>query len=307
MSSTRVIAWAAALGLTCVLAAPAHAVVKTWDPSGGSFNWNTANNWDPAGVPVDADDVVIDAGGVVFLNTNTAFINSFDLTATTLLAQGFRLNIGTMVVRGSVSGTTGSVVINPTIGGGFGLETNTLRIASGGRVTLDVDGTEAAVGDLATDFGGEFRTSNAGSHLLRLTGNLQTRLNNNGTFTAGGGTTTIELGSVPSDINLDGEFDIGVVNVSSGATLEYLTGTLTDAFDGTMNIGSGGNDTAVLHMGEPWTIGPGGDVVLNNGELTGGDLTNDGVIRGHGSITTEELEKPRHDLRGRRHAGDRYG
>lgn len=41
-------------------AAPAHAVIKTWDGGAGTFSRHDGNNWNPDGVPNVNDDVVID-------------------------------------------------------------------------------------------------------------------------------------------------------------------------------------------------------------------------------------------------------
>ena len=62
--------------LLCVSAVlPAWAVVINWDGGGGDYNWYTANNWAPDGVPTLADFVTIDAIASVAVNVSSPPIN----------------------------------------------------------------------------------------------------------------------------------------------------------------------------------------------------------------------------------------
>ena len=42
----------------------AHAATKTWTGAAGTSDYATAGNWDPSGVPAEADDVIIDGVAV---------------------------------------------------------------------------------------------------------------------------------------------------------------------------------------------------------------------------------------------------
>lgn len=275
--------------------APASAEVRTWDPTvcGFGCDWQIANNWDPVGVPAMLDDVFINTGGLVLLSDDTEFLNTLDLTGTTLLAQGFMIDADTMTIRGFAEGAAGSVVIDPNAG--VGLFAHSLRIAFGGLLTLDVAGSEAVVSrrEMTIDFGGEFRAHGAGSHQLIVNGGSISgvALNNNGTISTSGGTLSIDAREFMAInmIDLDGEFEIGIVNISSGATLEFLGFQPSDDFGGTINVGGGGVEPGVLVIGRnaPWTIGPGGVVTLDNGEISSELLTSEGDLRGNGSLMTE--------------------
>jgi len=46
---------------------------KTWDGGAGTSNWGDANNWNPNGVPLLTDDVVISRNGALTINVNGSF------------------------------------------------------------------------------------------------------------------------------------------------------------------------------------------------------------------------------------------
>jgi len=272
----------------------AGAEVKIWNPSGCGFNctWQTAENWDPVGVPGTGDNIFVDTGGLVLLKADTDKVGSLDLTGATLLAQGFVLRATTMTLRGSAQGVSASVVINPTSTTGFFADR--LRIGFGGLLTLDVAGSSANIKNMTIDFGGMFRVKGAGRrhHRLRVSGSFDpgTDLDNNGTIALDEGTTEIEaFGEEVYD--LDGEFEVGIVTIASGAVLEFLRFHQSDDFDGTLNVGDGGSEPGVMEIGSlapaSWTIGPGGVVTLDNGEISSELLTSEGDIRGNGSLMTE--------------------
>jgi len=50
------------LALVLFLVSPVFADTHVWDGSADDGNWATAANWDVAAVPIDGDDVIIDAG-----------------------------------------------------------------------------------------------------------------------------------------------------------------------------------------------------------------------------------------------------
>lgn len=297
------------LGVLCAAATllvetgPATAVVKTWDPSGCGFScsWQTAGNWDPTGVPIDGDDVFINtAFSLLMLTNDTAEINFLDLTTTSLQTNGFTLNVHdslpaqltTMAIRGGATSGTGAVVLLPSFGDP-GLFAESVRIANRGVIVLQNDGSEAEIASgLVIDFGGELRSNGVGTHTLDLRAfrvDSGRALDNNGTITADGGITLFEHPGANDAIDLDGEFEVGIVNISSGATLRFdaLSFVQTDPFDGTMNIGAGGA-TAVLEY-PVWSVGAGGVVSLNNGEFQSDFFQNNGEIRGHGLVAVGEF------------------
>ena len=295
--------WAVALVLFCVLAVPAHAVIRNWDPSVGSFDWDVAGNWDPSGVPTTDDDVTIDTNfSFLFLSRDTEEINFLDVTTTLLQTNGFRLKVrgaapvpeAMMTIRGGATSGTGSVVVFP-VGccpgpQDLGLSAWTVRVANRGVLTLQNDGANASITDgLIIDLGGEFRGSGDGTHSLRTSiFGAGRAVDNNGTITAAAGTTVIGVSGDQVTLDLDGEFEVGIVDVLSGATLRVddLDFVQTDTFDGTMNIGAGGA-TAVLDY-PAWSVGANGVVSLDNGEIRSRFLQNNGEIRGHGTVAVTD-------------------
>lgn len=49
-----------------LLCAFAHAETKTWTGNAGTFDYATADNWDPSDVPAETDDVIIDGAAVTY-------------------------------------------------------------------------------------------------------------------------------------------------------------------------------------------------------------------------------------------------
>lgn len=49
-----------------LLCAFAHAETKTWTGNAGTFDYATADNWNPAGSPAETDDVIIDGAAVTY-------------------------------------------------------------------------------------------------------------------------------------------------------------------------------------------------------------------------------------------------
>lgn len=49
-----------------LLCAFAHAETKTWTGNAGTFDYATADNWNPAGIPAETDDVIIDGAAVTY-------------------------------------------------------------------------------------------------------------------------------------------------------------------------------------------------------------------------------------------------
>lgn len=54
-------------------------VAKTWDGGGSGDAWETANNWNPDGVPADGDDVTIDGTNTVITISGADTVNSLIL------------------------------------------------------------------------------------------------------------------------------------------------------------------------------------------------------------------------------------
>lgn len=96
------------------------AAQKTWDAGGDGINWNSANNWNPNGVPGATD--------VVLLNTNTTF------TILNVPTQ----NIGKL----QVTGTT-NVTLKPNTSGN---RTLTVTTAATDAILIDAGATLTIAG-----------------------------------------------------------------------------------------------------------------------------------------------------------------
>jgi alpha-tubulin suppressor-like RCC1 family protein len=85
---------------------------KTW--VGTTGNWNLANNWNPTGIPTNADDVIIPAGTTnppTLTNAGSAKSVTVN-TGATLSVGAFTLTVsGNVFADGAITGT-GSVAIN---------------------------------------------------------------------------------------------------------------------------------------------------------------------------------------------------
>ncbi len=101
---------------------------KTWDGGGDGVNWSSGNNWNPNGVPLNTDDVIINSGSDLSVTVDVAAVcNSL------ILNQGAR-NI-TLTISGINSLTVGSsITMNAPTGGTrntlLAVGTGTLNCAS---------------------------------------------------------------------------------------------------------------------------------------------------------------------------------
>jgi hypothetical protein len=277
---------------------PAEAVFRIWDPVNFSVDWHTAANWDPDGVPGDADEVQISNVGIQpLLTADSAPVNRVLITAGTLRTIQYTLNVdnggdGLLEINGI--GGTARVLVTPRLGGGNALVADVIDIGSDGTLELSGSGVIARVDtDMTIGTGGILRASGAGAKTLIFSDIESSLLVNDGTISVnGGGIFTLTTGATGAGagFDLDGVGN-GVIEIDAGATL-IIDAPLSDDFNGTMNIGDGG-DTAVLNMIQPWindgTANP-GEIVLNNGQITGEQLNNQGIIRGHGTITTTSFD-----------------
>ena len=73
-------------------AGSAGAETKTWGGGIGS-SWHTGSNWSPAGVPGEADDVVI-ASGRPLISAGDAVAGSIDVNSGLDVSGGRRLTVG---------------------------------------------------------------------------------------------------------------------------------------------------------------------------------------------------------------------
>jgi T5SS/PEP-CTERM-associated repeat protein len=287
------------LGSLLVTVVPAHAVLRIWDPVGFSFDWHTATNWDPTGVPTTDDSVQI-SGGLTTLSADTAGVNSLVMTGGLLQSNGHTLNVdnggsGQLTIDG-LAGSAPSLALFPTGDSSDALVADMVRIQDGGSLVLSNDGVTARVDtDMVIGAGGTLRASGAGAKTLTFTADVSPVLVNDGTISVNGGgifTLTTSVTGAGTSFDLDGANETGVIQVSSG---ELRTDArFTDAFDGLATVtGTGAVWTSDFDLRFGGTgmgtlsIADGGSVQVRSGTIgqlfgSAGTVT----VAGTGSIWT---------------------
>ncbi|MBX3427295.1 MAG: hypothetical protein KF688_16575 [Pirellulales bacterium] len=274
--ATSAATWRFAAAMWCLAAATVGAAPRTW--IGGNNDWidgGSTANWSPADEPDSDDEAIFNSSNAVNLGSDNV-VNGLTMSGgIDLSTNGFDLTVNGLV---QLSGVSTNLFV-----GGAGSDLSALNLSTGGGGggiveltggTLQVlDPSLAAVGVLGINSGGALQ----GNGIVNLDGSLVTTtvLNNNGTLTALSrssgillpppvGSLVINAGNANARIDLDGSGESGVVNVNRNQTLT-INGTLSDAFNGTMNM----FQSTTLNMANAWTLGAGGQIVVDNG-LVGG-------------------------------------
>ena len=202
--------------LVALSSSPVKAISRIWDPVGNSSSWNTANNWDPNGVPALGDFVTASNGSILQLDTDTAALAGLSLlNGTTMATAGFLLNVfdngfGSVVVTGTNTQLAVNPRANPILNS---VSTDELRtqfggalLMQGGRVTASQELTNSST-SLIDGFG-----------VIRLLSTTSRQLASTGTIRATGG--ELEIRSVN-----DGTFDLDGVSDVTTAQLNALDGS----------------------------------------------------------------------------------
>ena len=248
---------------------PGRAANKFWN--GGTGNWNTSSNWDPAGVPVNGDDLFFPTLAVGGFTTTTNNIPP--------LARRFRtLNFtaGGYVVRGN------AIVVSNGVASVSGVGANTLGV----DVTLAGNQTFANSTPFFTissninlaGFNLTLDASDAGEFLIL-----------SGAISGAGNLTKIGAGF----LNFSGPVAntyAGILSINAGELRLDKTDGLT-AVTSDLTVAAGATvrwfkDNQVADGGEV-TVGGGGSLVLNNHDETLGplDLTGTTITTGSGLLT----------------------
>ena len=119
-----------AVGVIALATAPPASALTcsaTWTGGAGTTDWNTANNWSPAGVPASGADVCIPTDATVVDSNVSPSLASLDV------AQGATLTIGT---------AGGSNGLNLLVNGPTTVEGSLdLGVSGTSFATMNVDGT----------------------------------------------------------------------------------------------------------------------------------------------------------------------
>lgn len=225
------------------------AAQKTWDAGGDGINWNSANNWNPNGVPGATD--------VVLLNTNTTF------TILNVPTQ----NIGKL----QVTGTT-NVTLKPNTSGN---RTLTVTTAATDAILIDAGATLTIAG---RDNGSNDRrltlsTSNTTGLEAAINGTIRVALdvagqqNTYGVFTKGGTNAVIRMNSTATYIHeVNGSaIPIAIWNDAADCNITGVTSTTPGSLDqsfGNFFWNNPNQTTAIDLDGELTTVD--GDFTIGN-------------------------------------------
>ncbi len=281
------------------------AVEKDWNRSSDGL-WSDNLNWSPNGVPNSSDVAFLGRG--VFPSGYLTTLNIDDIVGGLTVLNGSRFSTADrqLQVNGgltTIDGVGSAIFLTPRTTSDFdSLDAEGVSIRNGGRLSLDggILELESGLLDIGTTGGGTL--DGHGTVELVETGlGGSSALVNNGTIRMGRGlfdsfnlnltitnTDTAGGGAGSGGVDLDGTTGNGIVDIDDGTGL--LSGNLTlvidaqitDAFDGTMDIGQG--DTIDMRNGgNPWALGTSGVLNLNGG---GGvaTLKGQGLAVGNGSV-----------------------
>ncbi len=230
----------------------------------GGTNWNNDANWSGNAVPHFNDDVFVrDPGSVVTANLTAAgYANNLTVAeGGNVDTESFKLDVTDTVLVTDVD-------TDLFIRSGGELEAATLRIENQGEVRPETGGLI----DVNT-----LDINDPGLLIGAGTVDVASNLSNDGTITATGDallTFTTTGGAV---WNLDGGSGGGIINAINGS-MNFASGTLSDAFDGQMNVGAG----QYINFAQGWELGSSGQLTLDGGTLTAdrAEVQGDAIIRG---------------------------
>jgi len=270
-----------ALAVVLLIATRAHAVDRVW-ANAANGAWNTAANWNPAGVPTAADDLTIPFAVTVSINNGgNGLANSLTITS------GATINRG----GGRVMTVTGGITVTPS-----------------GNVTINVPFTAASL----TKTGSGTLTltglslSGAGAEVsgaVNVTGGTLL-LNGPNTFTTGG-TVTVGTGATLTRAGTGTLAPGGGLTVNGGAVTFPASGDLNSGGPVTLNGGSMTFNASggLSATGQTLTVGAGssisttagasisvGSVAINGGSVSfggNGNLNASGAVSvgGGGSLS----------------------
>jgi hypothetical protein len=219
----------------------------------GGGNWNNDFNWTGSRDPDGNDDAFVrdsqGAGTVISasLTANGVARNLEVSEGANVDVNSFKLDITQDV---TVTGLDSDIFINP----GGELEADEAFIQD--QAEIQMTGGLVDVRRLTIDLGAQLETIAGGSSVV----DVSERLVNNGVIDVDA-SSTITFNSVSANPwDLDGTSGNGEV-FANGGNLIFNTGGLTDAFDGTMNIGEG----FFIRIDAAWTLGGGGIIDMNGG------------------------------------------
>ncbi len=233
---------------------------------GGDGNWNKDFNWEGNAVPGTGDDAWI-RGHTVTLSSTAVARNLIVDELAQVFTGAHKLDVGTQItIQDSVLGIGGTQIF---VQSGGELETSQVEMNDGGE--LDMSGGLADVNTVDINTGGELTGKG--------TVDVASVLVNDGLIRATDTAPLVFQTAGGAVWNLDGASN-GELQAING-DVQFISGTLTDAFDGTMTVGQ--SRTITFNAG--WELGPGGVLNLNGNTgvaTVSGNTTIDGTVNVNG-------------------------
>ena len=222
------------LSTLAVLGATAHAATPVWN-GGASGSWATATNWNPVGVPLAADNVVVGSSAAVTDATNV--FTSLDIQAGAAVTMVTDMNqSNTVKVEGTLNRAGGVYRLGHT-----NIELTGTGSLGAGITWLDTFDSTMSFTDGASfgnpNMGFEHKGTNVFNYTLSATGFR--------TLIAGGlYSGTYYGGSAATWSNVTYNIDVSNYNLSNGTVVtlvDYASGTLPGNFatDAKVNIIAG--------------------------------------------------------------------
>jgi hypothetical protein len=243
----------------------ALAGTRTWDGSSGT-DWFTADNWTPAQVPTNGDDVVIDASAApatnVIVSTQTAALGSFSITNAVLTFTNWTTTLNATNVTIGTGGlfTLPGAFTNTVMSNRIHVVCTTFSLQPGGSINVDGKGfvmnTGPGAGTFNTDSGGGGSHGGVGGRGWRPAGGYPGVVND---FTnapvapgsGGGGDATRLSGAGGGAVRIEAAGGTVIVNGiisangtngnagGSGGAIYISCGTLSDSTNGVLRANGG--------------------------------------------------------------------
>lgn len=253
------------------------AVDRFWTGGAGTFIFNNTGNWAPVGVPFDDDLAWIDQRVTV---TSTLTNHTEDLTLSDgawlivdSASGGFRVDDLTILAKTDSNSVQLFVENTPAV---IDFDTDRFHVLGGAEldmegglcdvdVNLFVDSQSRITGRGSIDFGG------GGEELT-----------NNGTIRPDGGVLRLQspTGGIVGPLDLDGDTEGGVIDVTSGTGALVIDAALADAFSGTTAIGDGN----YLQFEESWSASATSTITMTGGAAGAASLRGAGTANLYGAL-----------------------
>jgi hypothetical protein len=227
---------------------------KSWTGS-VSTSWAEAGNWNPSGVPADADDIIIPSSCTYY----PIILNNRKAKSITINTGGsITFQSGTFTVNGGGVSNSGSMLIS---GGTLDIQNATGNLINSGSLTI-------SSGQLKV---GNTFTNNAGYNFYVSGGTITANITNYGTVTSSSGSSLLN----------------GIIANQSGSTVNINGGNLEVTKEPSTNAGTISVSSGTLFFnGKDLNNLSGGTITQTGGSIELDHLTNSGQVTASGGTFT---------------------